>query len=121
MIEGGVGEGDRDDVEGGEGRTSSVNAVVATAFATPLDPANGIRPPENFEEADTRVEAREPGLRVLGVLLKFGDEVAPARTGDGGGGGELAGGGVRSLLGKGKGVEYCSGLATIVGDSVEGA
>lgn len=38
--------------EGGVGITCSVKAVVATAFAVPLDPANGIRPPEKGEELD---------------------------------------------------------------------
>jgi len=93
--------GDCDETEEGVEMTCSVNAVVAIAFATPLEPAKGIRPPENLEEFDTRVEAREPGLSVLGLLPWCGVEVEPARAGEGGGGGELAGDGVLSPVGKG--------------------
>lgn len=98
------GDGDPDPEEVGEGKiVCSDRAVVADALAAPgkpdetLFPNGGLRPAENLEDDDIR-EALEPGRigeGIPGTCVRGTDPVWI--DGEGGGGGEVVGDGVRDL------------------------
>lgn len=68
-------------------------AVVATAFAIPGAPPNGIRPPENLDDVDA-LDAREPGRKYDGPCGVCAWDTDPVCVGEGGGRGDAAGDGV---------------------------
>jgi hypothetical protein len=91
--------------EDDEGIVCSVKAIVADALAAPGDPEEpllpngGIRPAENLEDEDIREarEAERSGDGTPGTCVRGTDPVW--FDGDGGGGGEVVGEGVRDLEG----------------------
>jgi hypothetical protein len=91
--------------DGDDGMVCSVNAIVADAFVVPGDPDEpllpngGMRPAENLEDEEIR-EAREAGRSGEGIPGACVRGTEPVWfDGDGGGGGEVVGEGVRDLDG----------------------